>query len=348
MRAGGRRRCCPSWRARPARRRSTSPSDVSPFATARDARVDAAPGRDGRRHPGNFVADVGRPAPRTANRTPSSARSGARWERLPRREVHGAPRALSVPPGLAAGRLPAAPDPEAAEPFAPGEDAARERAGALARRRHRRLRRAPRPAGGRHVGALALPALRLRCPRARPSSGRATQGGAGAAAFVRQLAWRDFYAHVLRTTPGNARHALQARLRRARVGRRRRGLRRLVRGPDRLPGRRRRHAPAAPPRLDAQPRAADRRARSSPRTCTSTGGAARRTSCATCSCGDEAQNNGNWQWITSVGVDPAPYFRRLTTRPRSRSATTPTAPTCAAGAPSCATCRSRSWPSRGR
>ena len=28
-------------------------------------------------------------------------------------------------------------------------------------------------------------------------------------------------------------------------------------------------------------------------------------------CGDEAQNNGNWQWITSVGVDPAPYFRRL-------------------------------------
>ena len=28
-------------------------------------------------------------------------------------------------------------------------------------------------------------------------------------------------------------------------------------------------------------------------------------------CGDEAQNNGNWQWITSVGVDPAPYFRRM-------------------------------------
>jgi deoxyribodipyrimidine photo-lyase len=27
--------------------------------------------------------------------------------------------------------------------------------------------------------------------------------------------------------------------------------------------------------------------------------------------GDEANNNGNWQWIASVGVDPAPYFRRL-------------------------------------
>ena len=27
--------------------------------------------------------------------------------------------------------------------------------------------------------------------------------------------------------------------------------------------------------------------------------------------GDEANNNGNWQWIASVGVDPQPYFRRI-------------------------------------
>lgn len=27
--------------------------------------------------------------------------------------------------------------------------------------------------------------------------------------------------------------------------------------------------------------------------------------------GDQANNNGNWQWIASVGVDPAPLFRRL-------------------------------------
>jgi deoxyribodipyrimidine photo-lyase len=27
--------------------------------------------------------------------------------------------------------------------------------------------------------------------------------------------------------------------------------------------------------------------------------------------GDTANNNGNWQWIASVGVDPAPMFRRL-------------------------------------
>ena len=27
--------------------------------------------------------------------------------------------------------------------------------------------------------------------------------------------------------------------------------------------------------------------------------------------GEPAQNNGNWQWIASTGVDPAPYFRRI-------------------------------------
>jgi deoxyribodipyrimidine photo-lyase len=27
--------------------------------------------------------------------------------------------------------------------------------------------------------------------------------------------------------------------------------------------------------------------------------------------GDVASNNGGWQWVTSVGTDPAPYFQRL-------------------------------------
>jgi deoxyribodipyrimidine photo-lyase len=27
--------------------------------------------------------------------------------------------------------------------------------------------------------------------------------------------------------------------------------------------------------------------------------------------GDEANNNGNWQWIASVGTDPAPVYRRI-------------------------------------
>jgi deoxyribodipyrimidine photo-lyase len=27
--------------------------------------------------------------------------------------------------------------------------------------------------------------------------------------------------------------------------------------------------------------------------------------------GDQASNNGNWQWIASVGVDPAPPYQRI-------------------------------------
>jgi deoxyribodipyrimidine photo-lyase len=27
--------------------------------------------------------------------------------------------------------------------------------------------------------------------------------------------------------------------------------------------------------------------------------------------GDQANNNGNWQWIASVGVDPQPVYRRI-------------------------------------
>ena len=33
--------------------------------------------------------------------------------------------------------------------------------------------------------------------------------------------------------------------------------------------------------------------------------------------GDEANNNGNWQWIASVGVDPQPPSGGSSTRPAS-------------------------------
>src|SRR5918998_3626553 len=60
-------------------------SDVSPFAMARDRRVEAAlAGIEVRRQPGNFVADVG--GPKTADGRPFSVFSPFRraWERLAR------------------------------------------------------------------------------------------------------------------------------------------------------------------------------------------------------------------------------------------------------------------------
>ena len=83
------------------------------------------------------------------------------------------------------------------------------------------------------------------------------------------------------------------------------------RGPHRLSARRRRHAPARRDRLDAQPRAAGRRLVPDEGPAPRLARWASATSSALLLDGEPAQNNGNWQWITSVGVDPAPYFRRM-------------------------------------
>jgi len=286
-------------------------SDVSPFAMARDRRATAA--LDGiaevRRTPGNFVADVG--APRTTEGRPFSVFSPfwRAWERLPRREVHGAPRRLTVPPGLDPGRLPQPPDPEAVAPQAPGEDAARER---LRRWLERGLdayaERHDRLAGGT---SQLSPHLHFGCVSAREVEQRARdRGGAGAAAFVRQLAWRDFYAHVMLHHPGNAHHAYKRRFDALEWVEDGEALAAWCEGRTGFPVvdagmRQLRHegwmhnrarlivASFLTKDLHIDWRAGERHFMRH------------------LLCGDEAQNNGNWQWITSIGVDPAPYFRRL-------------------------------------
>ena len=78
-------------------------SDASPFAIARDKRVEVTltrAGIDPRRTPGNFVADIGKPQP-YAVFTPF----WRVWMPLPRRDVLGAPR-TSVPPDLRADTIP--------------------------------------------------------------------------------------------------------------------------------------------------------------------------------------------------------------------------------------------------
>src|SRR5215203_1223297 len=76
-------------------------SDVSPFATARDRRVEAALPTtvEVRPQPGLFVADIGAVRPYSVF-TPFHRA----WQQLERREVHGAPRALRFPSGVTTGR----------------------------------------------------------------------------------------------------------------------------------------------------------------------------------------------------------------------------------------------------
>ena len=282
-------------------------SDVSPFAMARDKRVEAAlrdAGVEPVRHPGNFVADVG--VPRTSGGKPFAVFSPfwRAWEKLPRREVHGAPRKLQLPSGLRVGEIPRADCPLDAPIGQPGEKAGRARMNAFVRDgldayadNHDRL------AGG---SSELSPYLHFGCVSARELADRASASGA----FVRQLCWRDFYAHVLLHNPRNAHGAYQEAM-------------------DKLEWDDDEDAFAAwcegrtgYPVVDA----AMRQLRA-------TGWMHNRGRLIVGSfltkdlhidwrrgeahfmrwllCGDEAQNNGNWQWISSVGVDPAPYFRRM-------------------------------------
>ena len=285
-------------------------SDVSPFAIDRDRRVTAALERtEVHRQPGNFVADVG--APRTQDGRPFAVFSPfwRAWERLPRREVHRAPRRLTVPPGLAAGDIPDGPGPESPEPLAPGETAARERLTRWLETGLERYReRHDLVAGG--TSELS-PYLHFGCVSARETEARArATGGPGSGAFVRQLAWRDFYAHVLLHNPGNARRAHKARFEALE----------WVDDPRAFDAWR--EGRTGFPVVDAGMRQLAR-----------SGWMHNRARLIVASfltkdlhidyklgeahfmrlllCGDEAQNNGNWQWIASIGVDPAPYFRRM-------------------------------------
>ncbi|HEX8105119.1 MAG TPA: deoxyribodipyrimidine photo-lyase, partial [Solirubrobacteraceae bacterium] len=188
-------------------------ADVSPFAVARDARVSAAlraAGVEPRALPGTFVADDPG-APRTADGRPFTVYSPywRRWRELPLRDVHDAPGAVAVPGGLDAGTIPALADlglqPELSDPPAPGEAAGRARMEAflsdgLAGYGDTRNRLA----GG--TSELS-PYLHFGCVSARELHARASSSDA----FVRQLAWRDFYAHVLLHNPDNAHRPFQAR-----------------------------------------------------------------------------------------------------------------------------------------
>ena len=287
-------------------------SDVSPFALARDRRVEAAlsgAGVEVRRQPGLFVADVGQI--RTKDGRPHSVFTPfyRAWEQAPRRDVGGAPRRLAFPAGVVAGRLPAAPEPEASEPMPPGERAGRERMGAWLRSGLERYeQRHDVLAGG--TSELS-PYLHFGCVSPRELEQRARDaGGAGAAAFVRQLAWRDFYAHVLLNHPGNTRHA------------HRREFDRLEWDDDAVLLDAWREGRTGYPVVDAAMRQLRTRGWMHNRGRLIAGSFLTKDLhldwregeahfMRHLLCGDEASNNGNWQWIASVGVDPAPYFRRM-------------------------------------
>ena len=293
-------------------------ADVGPFARRRVEAVSLALRAQGVapvEHPGVAAVDD-LAALRTQAGRPYTVFSPfhRRWLEAPRREVIGAPRRLPpLPSGLAKGRLPSLGslglEQELEEPPRGGEAGARERLSRFLDGHVTRYAddhdalgadRTSRLSPYIHFGCLSVREIEERLPR-----------GTGAEAFRRQLCWRDFHHHVLLHFPQNARSEFQER-RRGRISWSRAGKRFEAWCEGRT----------GFPLVDAGMRQLRREGWMHNRARLVVGSfltkdlgidwrQGERWFMRFLVDGDEANNNGNWQWIASVGTDPQPVFRRI-------------------------------------
>jgi deoxyribodipyrimidine photo-lyase len=289
-------------------------ADVSPYARLRDRTTGEALRQAGvelRLRPGCFVVDD--PAPIVSGAgTPYTVFTPfyRRWLKEPRRRVLEAPGDMpSVPSKLRSERLPKLGGLPAGGDFPPGEAAARRRMLAFTDGGVSGYPEIHDALADEGTSRLS-PYLHFGCVSAREFEYRLPHSD-DAEQARRQLCWRDFYAHVLRHHPGNAHDEQQQRLRRRIEWTRSTPLFEAWRD-----GR------TGYPLVDA-----------GMRELASTGYMHNRARMVVGSFlvkdmgidwrwgerwfmrslldGDEANNNGNWQWIASVGVDPQPPSRRM-------------------------------------
>jgi deoxyribodipyrimidine photo-lyase len=284
-------------------------ADTGPFAAQRDARVAGLVLHAG-------LGAVDEPLLTKARKPYTVFTPFHRaWLAATRREVLPAPRRLPpLPAKVRKGRLPSLAalglEQEVAEPLPGGEGRGRER---MARFLANGVRRyddghdvldgegTSRLSAYLHFGCISARELEQRLPR-----------GAGADAFRRQLCWRDFFHDVLHHFPANARSEFQERYRggRLRWSYARRRFERWCTGQTGFP------------LVDAGMRQLLREGWMHNRARLVVGSFltkdlgidwrwGERHFMRLLIDGDEANNNGNWQWIASVGVDPAPAFRRI-------------------------------------
>jgi deoxyribodipyrimidine photo-lyase len=292
-------------------------ADIGPYARRRDRRVGralAAAGAELRPHPGLAAVDD-LAAIRTGGGDPYTVFGPfyRTWLAAPRRPIRRAPSELPpLPSRLAKGRLPSL------ATLGLGRAVARPPRGgeAEARRLARRFLAEPVRAYADRHDALAggtsrlSPYLHFGCITPRQLEER-LPGGRGAEAFRRQLCWRDFHHHVLANFPANARSEFQVRYRGTiRWSRARRPFAAWCEGRTGFP------------LVDAGMRQLRREGWMHNRARLVVGSFltkdlgidwrwGERHFMSLLVDGDEANNNGNWQWVASVGTDPAPAFRRL-------------------------------------
>ena len=293
--------------------------DVSPFARARQRAVKQALEEIGVElvpHPGLFVIDAFEPV-RTQGDRPYTVFTPfyKNWLGAPRRQLTEAPRELpSTGRKATAGSLPSLEDlgltQEVSDPAPGGETAAREALDAFLRDPVEDYAEGHDTLTGRSVSHLS-PYLHFGCLSPREIEQRLSRRK-GAEAFRRQVCWRDFYAYVLGHYPENAKREYQERYR-GDVLKWSNDETRFQAWCDGETGY---------PAVDAGMRQLRREGWLHNRARLIVGSFltkdlaidwrwGERWFMRMLIDGDEASNNGNWQWIASVGVDPAPAFQRM-------------------------------------
>ena len=270
-------------------------ADVSPFARDRGRRVHERAGLRLHACPGlTVVDDVGALETTTGGPYTVFSPFHRRWEREPRRAVLGAPRKLDGP--RLDGAIPSLDElglrQVLEDPMPGGEEAGRRR---LANAARRSTDGSTRLSPHLHFGCVSPLEVEERAPH-----------------LARKLAWRDFFHQVLLRYPRNATDEHQERYRDAS------GLwdyddERLRAWQDGMTGY---------PFVDAGMRQLRREGWLPNRLRLVVGSfltkdlgldwrLGERWFMRLLLDGDEASNNGNWQWIASVGTDPQPPYRRL-------------------------------------
>ena len=292
--------------------------DLSPFARERGHRVAEAAraaGLELRPSPGlTVVDDVGALRTKSGDR-PYTVYSPFRraWLEVPRRPVVAPPEAVAVPDGLEPGALPTLEElgleQEVAEPMRGGEREGRRRLATFLDADVRAYADNHDALGADRTSRLS-PYLHFGCVSPRELESGLPEGD-GPEAFHRQLCWRDFYHALLLNFPANAHLEFQERYRS---------------GLD-WPGDDDAFAAWTEgrtgfPLVDAGMRQLRHEGWMHNRARLVVGSfltkdlgvdwrRGERWFMRLLLDGDEANNNGNWQWIASVGADPAPFFRRM-------------------------------------
>jgi deoxyribodipyrimidine photo-lyase len=296
-------------------------SDPGPYGTGQGDRARAALHQAGVRwhaHPGISVLDDVC-ALRTTQDRPYTVFTPfyRKWAEAARRPVLDSPEQIALPAKVRHGRVPSLRSlglrREVAEPAPGGETAGLARLASFLDGPLRGYAQ-DRDLAGQDGSSRLSPYLRFGClsPRAvedqLPATGAAAEG---AAALRRQLCWRDFYQHVLAHHPENARQEQQPRYRG-----------RLNWVADEAAFTAWTQGRTGFPLVDAGMRQLLREGWMHNRVRMVVGSFLtkdlgidwRRGEAWFMRLlldGDQASNNGNWQWIASVGADPQPVSRRI-------------------------------------